>query len=249
MIRQGQGGKLATKTAIITGAGRGIGRAIAMALVSEGASVVLAARSESELQTVADEITNLGGRAMICPTDVTDEKQIGDLVDQATRRFGGLDILVNNAGIGEFGPLRETSTQAWDRIMTINARGPFLLCREALPWLTAAESKPAFIINIGSVVSVKGYPNQAAYSASKHALLGMTKALAKEVQDQGVRVHAVNPGGVETELVTRARPDLDVSVLMRPQEIADIVLFLVTRNGNAVIDQVDVRRDASTPFG
>ena len=121
-----------------------------------------------------------------------------------------------------------------------------MLCREAIPYLKQQEI--SFIININSVVGIKGYAHQAAYSASKHALLGMTKSLAKEVQPDGIRVHSINPGGIDTELIGRARPDLDRSVLMQPEEIADIVLYLVTRRGNAIIDEINVRRAASTAW-
>jgi 3-oxoacyl-[acyl-carrier protein] reductase len=157
-----------------------------------------------------------------------------------------LDILVNNAGIGIFGPLAEMTTEQWDRIMAVNALGPFLLCREAIPHLRQQEQ--AFIVNISSVVGVKGYANQAAYSASKHAVMGMSKALAKEVHRDGIRVHMICPGGVDTQMVGHARPDLDRSVLMQPEEIADVVVFLVTRQGNAVIDEIHLRRSNSTPW-
>jgi len=234
------------KVAIVTGAGRGIGRSIALTLARNGARGSLAARTEAELQAVQSEIESFGGQAASFPTDVSREAEVISLVRNTVERFGRLDILINNAGIGIFGPLVETTTEQWDRIMAINARGPFLLCREAIPYLKKQEQ--AFIINIASVVGVKGYVNQAAYSASKHAVMGMTKALAKEVQGDGIRVHAICPGGVDTQLLSQARPDLDRSVLMQPEELADIVLSLVTRQGNAVIDEIHVRRAASMPW-
>lgn len=237
---------LSGKVAIVTGAGRGIGRSIALTLARYGARVALAARTEAELKVVQAEIEAEGGEAASFVTDVTREEDIVALVQHTIGRFGQLDILVNNAGAGVFKPLEETSVQEWDRVIAINARGPFLLCREALPYLR--QRGRAYIVNISSVVGLKGYVNQTAYGASKHALMGLTKALAREVQKDGIRVHAICPGGVDTGLIGDARPDLDRSVLMQPQEIADIVLFLVTRTGNAVIDQVDVRRETATPW-
>ena len=133
--------------------------------------------------------------------------------------------------------------------MAVNARGPFLLCRAAIPYLR--QQPRSSIVNIASVVAHKGYANQAAYSASKHALLGMSKALAREVQPDGIHVHVVAPGRVETEMGGRASPpgrEHEQSALMQAQEIADIVLFLVTREGTAVIDEVNVRRESATPW-
>jgi 3-oxoacyl-[acyl-carrier protein] reductase len=234
------------KVAIVTGASRGIGRAVALTLARNGVVVSLAARTETQLEALQSEIATSGGEAAVFPTDVGREGDVVALVRGTIERFGRLDIVVNNAGLGLFGPLETTTTEQWDRLMAVNARGPFLLCREAIPYLQQQEL--SFIVNISSVVGHKGYANQSAYGASKHALLGMTKSLAKEVQEDGIRVHAICPGGVDTNLVRDARPDLDPAVLMQPREIADIVLFLVTRQGNAVIDQVNVRRAASTPW-
>ncbi|MBC8873676.1 MAG: SDR family oxidoreductase [Planctomycetes bacterium] len=238
--------KLEGKAAIITGAGRGIGRSIAHALARKGVRVALAARSADELETVREEIETAGGKATCFPTDTGNEQEAVALVRKTVERFGRLDVLVNNAGMGVFGPLVETSTDQWDEVMRVNARGPFILCREAIPHLR--KQTRSYIVNISSVVGVKGYENQSAYAASKHALMGMTKALAREVRDLGIRVHAICPGGVDTRLATSARPDLDTSVLMQPDEIADAVLFLVTREGNAVVDEIHLHRESSTPW-
>ena len=237
---------LMDKVAIVTGASRGIGRVIALSLAAAGAQVSLAARTEAELKDVQTEIETLGGTAATFPTDMLRETDIVRMVQGTAAHFGRLDMLINNAGIGIFGPLADSRTEDWDRIMSINTRGAYIASREAIPYLR--QSPPTFIVNISSVVGVKGYVNQSAYAASKHAMMGMTKSLAKELHADGIRVHAVCPGGVDTTMAGDSRPDLDRSVLMATEEIADIVLFLVTRRGNAVIDQINVRRQASTPF-
>jgi 3-oxoacyl-[acyl-carrier protein] reductase len=235
---------LAGKVAIVTGASRGIGRALALALAENGVTVVLAARTEAALHDLRREIESGGGRAVVAVTDVTSEPEVEELVRVTIEQLGQLDILINNAGVGHFAPLVETTSEQWDRTMAVNVRGPFLLCREAVPHM----KRGSFIINISSVVGIKGYVNQGAYTASKHALMGMSKVLAQEVQPAGIRVHTICPGGVDTELVGNARPDLDSSVLMKPEEIADIVIFLLTRRGNAVIDDIHIRRAVSAPW-
>lgn len=239
--------RLEGKCAIVTGAGRGIGRAVALALAAEGANLLLVSRTEDELKTVAEEAAELAGepRAITSQADVSREEDVRRTAARAETEFGCLDILVNNAGAAFRKPLEKTTTEEWDRIMEVNARGPFLMCRECIPLLKIVES--GFIVNLASVVAVKGYESQSAYSASKHALLGMTKALAKEMQPLGIRVHAICPGGVATPMISKMRPDLDQSGLMSPEEIADIVVFLVTRKGNAVIDQINIRRESSEP--
>ncbi len=237
---------LPKKIAWVTGASRGIGRAIALALATEGAQVALMARSVSDLETVTQEITVTGGQARAFALDVSAPGSVQQATHKALVAMPTPSILVNCAGIGVFKPLIETSAQEWDRVMAVNARGAFLMCRAAAPAMIAAGR--GCIINIASVVGVKGYVNQGAYSASKHALLGMSKVLAQELQPHGVRVHVVCPGGVDTDLGSDARPDLDRSALMQPEEIADLVVFLATQRGNAIVDQINVRRASSAPW-
>ena len=231
------------QTAIVTGAGRGIGRAIAITLASRGIKVALVARTEEQLRDVQAEIASSGGEAEVFPTDITDDSDITALLKGAAERFGGLDILINNAGLVKVVSLAETSAEDWDRTMAVNVHAPFVLCRQAIEYLKQRPS--SHIINITSALALKGYPDQGAYTASKHALLGMTKTLAKEVNDMGILVHAIHPGGVDTAM----RFDEDRSVLMNPQPIADAVIFLLTIEGSGTVDEIRVRRKAGTPWG
>ena len=237
---------LTGKAAIVTGGGRGIGRAIALTLARNGATVALIARTVAQLQAVQAEIEAVGGRAISIVVDLTREPDVIAAIAQTVAQLGRLDIVINNAGIGAFGPLVEATVEQWDHIMAVNARGTFFVCREAIPHLKV--NRPAHIINITSVVGVKGYVNQSLYSASKHAVMGMTKALAREVQADGIRVHAICPGAVDTPMAGEARPDLDRSGLIQPDDIADAVLFLLTMRASAIIDELDVRRAGSTPW-
>jgi len=239
-------GQLAGKVAIVTGASRGIGRAISVALAQENAAIVLAARSIQQLQITAGQVSKAGGKAHIVHVELTEEQSIRNLVKVTGEKLGRLDILVNNAGVTHSAPLEKTSTEDWQRCISINARAPFILCREALELLN--KSKAAHIVNIASVVGVKGYPLQSAYTASKHALRGMTMSLAEELRGSNIRVHVLCPGGVDTDMVGSVRPDIAKSELIKPEEIAELVLYLVTHKGNAVMDELRIRRATSTPW-
>ncbi len=239
---------LQDKVAIVTGASRGIGKAIALALAAEGVTVAAVARSERSLQRVQQEIESSGGNIVLIAAELEDPDSPGQIVTQAVRQCGRLDILINNAGVVLSRPVVETSLEEWDRLMNVNARAPFLLCKEAVPHLKAAGG--GTIIQVSSVVGVKAYLDQGAYGASKHALMGMSKVLAQEVQADNIRVHTLLPGGVATDMIAGVRPDLASTpeVLMQPQEIAELVLFLLTHRGNAVIDSINLRRAASAPW-
>jgi NAD(P)-dependent dehydrogenase (short-subunit alcohol dehydrogenase family) len=238
--------RLSGKVAIVTGASRGIGRAISVAFGTEGASVVLAARDLEALSETAKMVKTAGGDALAVGVEMTDEGSLKNLVRAAGDHFGRIDILVNNAGITHSAKLAETKTSDYDRCMAINARGPYILCREAIPWL--GKMGRGYIINISSVVGVKGYALQTAYGASKHALRGMSIALAEELKKENVRVHVICPGGVDTEMVTRVRPDIKKEELIEPVEIAELVLYLVTHQGNAIVDEIHLRRQSSGPW-
>jgi len=238
--------KLNKRIALVTGASRGLGKAISLALANEDATVIVTATDKTRLKPVADKIKKSGGNAEIIPADLTKENDIISLIEQTKNTFGKLDILINNAGVTQSSKIEDTPTEKWDLCMAVNARAPFILCRQALPLLY--KSDQAAVINIASVVGIKGYPLQSAYTASKHALRGMTMSLAEELKKTRIRVHLLCPGGIDTDLVTQVRPDIKKDELMKPEEIAELVIYLLTHRGNAVLDELRIRRAASNPW-
>jgi 3-oxoacyl-[acyl-carrier protein] reductase len=239
---------MSTPLAVVTGASRGIGRAVAERLAREGFDIVLAARTQADLAEAAKVIEAHGRRALAVPTDVSKEEDVLRLFERVKDEFGRLDVLVNNAGIGVYGPVAETSLEDWEKVMGVNARGTFLCSREAFRSMAAAEPAGGIIVNMSSVVGIKGYERQGAYAASKHAVVGLSKVLAEEGRDKGIRVHAVCPGGVATEMVTKARPDINTDELLQPDDIADLVAYLVGLPKHAMIDLVHIRRATSKPY-
>lgn len=234
-------------TALVTGASRGIGLAIARELADIGYNLALVARSGADLQKAAGEIQSTGPvKVITIAADLALEESYGRIVKETVAAFGGLDLLVNCAGLAQQGSFTEVTPKEWDAVFAVNARAPFFLCKEALPYLK--QSQKPIVINIASVVGFKGYINQSVYASSKHALTGFTKVLAKEVQPFGIRVHLISPGGVATEMVKKMRPDIKPEELLQPEEIAEIVRFLVTRKGSGTIDQFYLRRYSSLAF-
>ncbi|MBQ9582879.1 MAG: SDR family oxidoreductase [Bacteroidales bacterium] len=235
------------RTALLTGASRGIGLAIARELADVGYNLALVARGEDALKQVAAEIEAAHGvRVKTIAADLAQEEAYSRIVAQTVAEFGGIDLLVNCAGLAQQGSFTDVEPAEWDRIFAVNAKAPFFICKEALPYLK--QSQKPVIINIASVVGFKGYINQSVYSSSKHALTGFTKVLAKEVQPFGIRVHLISPGGVATDMVKEMRPDIKPDELLQPEEIAEIVRFLVTRKGRGTIDQFYLRRYSSLAF-
>ena len=234
-------------TALVTGASRGIGLAIARELADVGYDLALVARDGVALKQVAAEIGAVHPvRIKTIAADLALEESYGRIVAETAAAFGGLDLLVNCAGLAQQGSFTDVKPAEWDRIFAVNAKAPFFICKEALPYLK--QSQKPIIINIASVVGFKGYINQSVYASSKHALTGFTKVLAKEVQPFGIRVHLISPGGVATEMVKKMRPDIKPEELLQPEEIAEIVRFLVTRKGTGTIDQFYLRRYSSLAF-
>src|SRR2546423_3043533 len=169
-------GKLDGKVALVTGANRGIGRGIARGLAREGAALVLTARGSESLEDATREMTALGSDCLAVPADVTDEARVEALFTQLMERFGRLDLLVNNAGAFDGGPLDELSTAAWDKVIAVNLRAPFLCTRAALRIMK--QQQVGRIINLGSISAQRVRPGSAAYSASKHGIWGLTQATA-----------------------------------------------------------------------
>lgn len=234
-------------TAILTGASGGIGRVIAVDLAKAGARVVIFGGNNVEkARATANEIKKVGGECITVLGDLTDDTTLKERFSEAINITGGVDILINNAGIAHSQPMESTPMEVYDKVMAINARVPYILTQLALPYLK--KSKRASIINISSVVAHAGYPLQSAYVASKHALLGFTKSLASEVYRDGIRVHAISPGGVYTDMIKVSRPDLTGEGMIMPEEISDIVTFLLKNRGNAVIDEIIVHRLGKEPF-
>ncbi|MHB8278608.1 MAG: SDR family oxidoreductase [Candidatus Humimicrobiaceae bacterium] len=234
------------KTAIVTGASKGIGKAISIALAKEGVNIVLAARSEEKLMEVKKDIGSFNGNSLIIPADISKEKDILNLFNKTKKEFGKLDILINNAGILIKGNLVDFSVEDYDKIMNVNLKGVFLSCQQALKIMI--PQKNGFIINISSNAVFKGYPEQSVYSASKYGIVGLTKSISNEVQKDGISVALIYPGGVDTELISYARPDIDKSVLIPPEDIAKTVIYMLKLSDNSWVDEICIRRRAAKPF-
>lgn len=234
------------KIALITGASGGIGSCIARRFAQDGISLALLGRSKEKLAATAASVREYGVETLLLPGDLLDDAYLEDCFAAVKERFGGLDILVNNAGIALSRSFEETTMAEFDRIMALNARVPYLACHLALPLLRCSEC--ASILNIASVVAHKGYPLQSAYAASRHALAGFTKSLASEVYREDIRVHLISPGGVFTDMVRIARPDLTGEDMILPEDIAEIAAFFIEHRTNAVIDEICVHRSGKEPF-
>lgn len=230
------------KVCILTGAGGGIGSAVADALFSCGFKLVLMGRNVEKLKKVAN-----GRECLIIPGDICNDDYIKDAIEKTAKTYGGIDVLINNAGIAQSKPFEENSMEEYDMIMNTNARAPFLMCKEALPYLK--ESSSGTIINIASVTAHNGYPLQSVYSASKHALLGFSKSLSKEYYEKGVRVHVISPGAVFTDMIKISRPDLTGEGMLLPRDIAETVLYLIKMRGTAAVaDEIELHRETKEPF-
>ena len=225
--------KLEHRVAIVTGASTGIGLAIAETFAREGARVAMAARSADRLERASQAIVEKGGTSIAVSADISQESEVRRLVDGTIERFGRVDILVNNAALNH--PpidIADFEPELWRSIIDVNLTGAFLCCRAVLPRMTSQGSGK--IINISSIGGRKGSRGRGAYRASKAGLISLTETLAAEVHDAGITVNCICPGGVETEMSSLINLGEMPSGLMRPEEIANLALFLASDESSSV---------------
>ena len=223
--------KLENRIAIITGGGRGIGRATALAFAKEGADIVLAARTDTEISAVATEVTQLGRRAHAITTDVQRKSDVDSMVSETLDTFGKVDILVNNAGVAIHNPIPKIREEDWDVTMAVNLKGVFL-CTQAV-FSHMCEEKYGYIVNVSSVSGKFGHVNGGAYCASKFAVIGFTETTNNEGRPHGVKASVVCPGPVDTKMRRDNHPDDVIEHLTQPEDVADLILFLVSQSPRA----------------
>jgi NAD(P)-dependent dehydrogenase (short-subunit alcohol dehydrogenase family) len=222
---------LEDKVALITGASQGLGRALALACAREGARVVINARSEESIRPVAEEVESAGAEVLALAADVSKSSDVEGMVGAAVERFGRVDVLVNNAGL--LGPrvaIAEYPEEEWRRVIDANLTGPFLVARAVIPHMPEGGS----IVNVVSGVSVEGRAGWGAYSVSKFGVEGLTQVLASELEGRGIRVNAVDPGGMRTGMRAAAYPEEDPMTRITPDENTDVFLYLASDDSRGV---------------
>ncbi len=238
---------LADKVVLITGGGRGLGESVCRVLAKAGAAVVVADIREDLAKEVADAIEAGGGEATPLFIDVADENQVGEAVRRCLQERGRIDALVNNAGIDVTLSVEELSVAQWDRVLSVNLRGPFLLSKVVLPLMR--RQGHGHIVNVSSTAAKRAWVNAAAYHASKWGLLGFTHALHVEARPHKVKVTALIAGGMRTPFLLERFPDIDVGTLQDPTNVAETVRFVLTQPDDTVIPEVMVlpMRETSWP--
>ncbi len=234
------------QVALVTGAGRGIGRAISLAFAEAGCHVAALARSVEEIEETARLVRERGRRAAPIRCDVASPTEIARAHREAVEALGPIDILVNNAGFLVITPVLETSLEDFEQTLAVNLRATFLFCQAALP--SMIERGGGTVINIASTSSKRWYVGQGAYCAAKHGVLGFTKVLAEEMKPHNIHVSAICPGGVNTRMVQEERDDIVPEEWIDPEDIGRVAVFLATLPPKAPIDEVVIRRSASSPL-
>ena len=230
------------KAVLVTGAAAGLGKATALAFADAGASLCLVDLNEAGLAETASEVERRGGRSVfLVATDISLPENCARAVEEAVKAYGRLDALCNVAGIVEFSHLKDITPDRWNRMMAVNLTGPLFLCQAAMPHLLKTHGA---IVNVASAAAVRGQPYMTAYSASKAALVSVTKTLATEFAKQPVRINAIAPGSMVTGMAnTYVPPDVDRDLMMRiaqfrphaqPEELAETILFLASERASAV---------------
>src|SRR5215203_4224598 len=222
------------KVALVTGASQGLGRALALAFAREGARVVVNARSEDSVRPIAEEAESAGAEVLAVAADVSKDSDAERLIGETVQRFGRIDVLVNNAGI--LGPrvaIEEYPEDEWRRVIDANLTGPFLVSKAAIPHMSEGGS----IINLVSGVSVEGRAEWGAYSVSKFGLEGLNQILAAELEERGIRVNAVDPGGMRTDMRANAYPEEDPMNRITPEENVGVFLYLASDESRNVTGQ------------
>jgi 3-oxoacyl-[acyl-carrier protein] reductase len=232
--------RLKDKVAIVTGSSSGIGKAIALRFGAEGAKVVVTARRMTLCDQTVVQIANAGGEAWAVQTDVTDERQVERLIEEAVNRYGRLDILVNNAGVIAGGRLAETTTKSFDEVMNVNLRGTFFCCRAGFKQMM--KQGGGIIINMSSVAGLQAWAGTGSYSVSKHGIMALTKSLADEGRPHHIKVTAICPGGVADDLVDASPEEILRSEKIDPFDVADTALYLATLGKYTVVHQVVIDR-------
>lgn len=235
---------LQDKVCIVTGAGRGIGRAIALAAAEHGCRVVLASRTTGQLEVVKAAIEERGGQASALRADVSDNEDLAALVQHTLHRFGAIDFLVNNAGWGAKATVVKSKVEDWERTLRVNLLAPMILSRLVLPTLMARRT--GAIVNVSSISGRAGQAGSAAYAASKFGLIGFSQSLFEEVREHGIKVAAILPGFVDTGMIPPVK-HLDRSRMIQPGDVAQAVLFVLNAPPTACPVEITVRPQR-TPY-
>jgi short-subunit dehydrogenase len=223
------------KVALVTGAGRGIGKAIAVSLAKSGCRLILAARTREQLDDVAKTI---GNEAVVIPTDLTRDDELDRVVEQSSKTWGSVDILINNAGWGKRAPVIRANVEDWDQTLRLNLRAPMILAQKLVPGMIAKGE--GAVINIGSVSGKSGEANGAAYSASKFGLIGFTQSLYEEVREYGIKVAVILPGYVDTPMIPPVK-NLDRSKMIQAADVAQAVLYILNAPSTSCPVEITIR--------